>query len=132
MLKKKKKFGALSLSDKNYTVMTYDPMNKVYYIIWSNLTQLNSFFILVCDTYQGMNQKYRQLLNFEGEKLAKPFNYFESLLSFKENSKINIDEFTNEILNILYQITSIMKYDNIWRYKNWSFFYNYLNKFIVN
>ena len=127
-----KKFGALSLNDKNYTVMTYDPMNKVYYIIWSNLTQLNSFFILVCDTYQGMSQKYRQLLNFEGEKLSKPFNYFESLLSFKENSKINIDEFTNEILNILYQITSIMKYDNIWRYKNWSFFYNYLNKFIVN
>jgi hypothetical protein len=25
-----------------------------------------------------------------------------------------------------------MKYESNWRYKNWSFFYNYLNKFITN
>ena len=126
-----KKVGAIHLHDKNY-IITYDSINKVYYIIWSNFTQLNSFYILVSDTFQNMNYEYKHLLNFEGEKLSKTINYFDSIFSNKENTKINIDEFTTEILNILYLLTSVMKYDNIWRYKNWSFFYNYLNKFISN
>ena len=126
-----KKVGALPLHDKNY-IITYDPYNKVYYIIWSNFTQLNSFYILVSDTFQDMNKEYKHLLNFDESNLSKTINYFDEAFSPKENSKINLDEFTTEMLNILYITTSIMKYDNMWRYKNWSFFYNYLNKFISN
>ena len=126
-----KKVGALPLHDKNY-IITYDPYNKVYYIIWSNFTQLNSFYILVSDTFQDMNKEYKHLLNFDESSLSKTINYFDEAFSPKENSKINLDEFTTEMLNILYITTSIMKYDNMWRYKNWSFFYNYLNKFISN
>ena len=126
-----KKFGALSFKDRNY-IITYDCINKVHYIIWSNFTQLNSFYILISDTFQDMNQEYKHLLNFEGENSSKTINYFESLFSFTENSKINLDEYTTEILNMIYLFTSAMKYESNWRYKNWSFFYNYLNKFITN
>ena len=125
-----KKLGALSL-DKNY-VISYDCIHKVYYLIWSNFTQLNSFYIIISDTFQNMNTELNHLLNYEGEKLSKTINYFESIFSFKENSKIIFDDLTNELLNIVYILTSSMKYDNIWRYKNWSFFYNYLNQFITN
>ena len=126
-----KKFGALSFKDRCY-IITYDCINKVHYIIWSNFTQLNSFYILVSDTFQDMNKEYKHFLNFEGENSSKTINYFESLFAFKENSKINLDEYTTEILNMVYLFTSVMKYDNNWRYKNWSFFYNYLNNFITN
>ena len=125
-----KKLGALSL-DKNY-VISYDCIHKVYYLIWSNFTQLNSFYIIISDTFQNMSTELKHLLNYEGEKLSKTINYFESIFSFKENSKIIFDEMTNELLNVVYILTSSMKYDNFWRYKNWSFFFNYLNQFITN
>ncbi len=125
-----KKSAALSLNEKNY-IITYDPLHKVYYLILSNFTKMSTFNILVSDTFQDMSQEYKLLLNFEDENLSKQTDSLESLLSLK-SKEINLNELTDQILNCLYIVNSIMKYDIFWRYKNWSFFYNYLSNFIEN
>ena len=119
---------------KNNFILTYDWVNKVYYIIINAVVNLNSFSILISDTFDNMNQKYKQVFNLENDNILKTKNYFTNLLDSKnkESQQFNFDTFTNELLNTMYLINTAMKYDMFWRYKNWSFYYNSLLDFINN
>ena len=129
-----KKTSSISFSKNNY-ILTYDSINKIYYIIFNTFSQLNSLSILVCDTFNNMNLEYKKLFNFKNENFLQMKNFFNTALlgnQKKENELFNFDNITDQILNILYLVSSSMKYDIFWRYKNWSFYYNYLLEFINN
>ena len=128
-----KKTTAIYLTKNNF-ILSYDSINKVYYILINAFANLNSFSIVISDTFENMNQEYKHLFNLENDNLLQTKNFFNCLFNkkIKENSEFNFDTFTNQILNIMYMVTSSMKYELFWRYKNWSFYYNYLLEYINN
>ena len=128
-----KKTSAICLSKNNF-ILTYDSIHKVYYILINAFANLNSFSIVISDTFDNINKEYNHFLNIENDNLLKMKNYFNSILDInnKESIEFNFDNFTNELLNIMYMMTSSMKYDIFYRYKNWSFYYNYLLEYINN
>ena len=78
-------------------MLTYDSVNKVYYILINVICNLNSFSILISDTFDNMNKEYKHLFNFDSDNLTKTKNYFKMLIDNKdkENQKFNFDIFMN-------------------------------------
>ena len=126
-----KKTSSLSLTKNNF-ILTYDIENKVYYIMVNAVVNLNSFSILISDTFDNMNKEYKLLFNLGEENFEKTKKFFTALPDNAKDGKITFDNFANELLNILYLISTSMKYDTFWRYKNWSYYYNHLLDFINN
>ena len=117
-----KKCNAVVFQNENPEIC-YDHQQKVYFILKG--TQFLNESIVILDTFINPSKSYLSLFNINTSTLNE---YFLSFINDKEDIDITFDNFMDNLLTLTLIQGTIKKPDSYWRYKNWDYYYSYLQE----